>query len=95
MDKKWYRMSVVVRLPNYKREFYFTGTDKKALFISCINFAQGFINGYVANGVNGMTISTNEVQSIDGYYWWNTRTGDKVLYIEDETGKMITTENDL
>lgn len=95
MDKTWYRMSVVVRLPNYNHKFHFSGTDKKALFANCINFAQGFIHGYVAGEESGIVISTNSVQTIDGFFWWNLITNEKVLYIEDETGKMIKTENDL
>ena len=93
MEKKWYRMYVVANFPNYKQKFAFTGTDKKQVFISCINFADGFINGFCVN--SKMPISRNEVPQIDGHYWWATLTNDKVLYIEDEEGKMIATESDL
>ena len=80
-------MYVVANFPNYKNKFPFAGTDKKQVFISCINFASGFINGFCVN--NNMPISTNSVRSIDGHYWWSTLTNDKVLFIVDEEGKMI------
>lgn len=93
MEKKWYRMYVVANFPNYKHKFSFAGMDKKQVFISCINFANGFIHGFCVN--NNMPISTNSVPSIDGHYWWATLTNDKVLFIEDEEGKMIAIESDL
>ena len=93
MEKKWYRFNVVAKFPKYQHKFAFLGTDKEQTFVSCVNFADGFIHGFSIN--SNMPISTNCAPSIDGFIWWNTLTNDKVLYIEDENGKVILTSKDL
>ena len=93
METKFYRFYVVANFPTYKHKFAFSSTDKKQAFVSCVNFAEGFIKGYCVNA--NLPISTNCVQSIDGYIWWHSSTNETLLSIEDENGKTILTENDL
>ena len=93
METKFYSFYVVANFPNFKHKFAMSNTDKKQLFIDCINFAEGFVKGYCVN--SNVPISTNCVQSIDGYIWWHTHTNDILLSIEDERGQMISTQNDL
>lgn len=91
----WHRMAVKVKLPKYNNTYYFSNKNKEQLLEACTNFAHGLIIGYLAADNSGFEVSTNEVQSIDGVFYWNSKTMEKVLYIEDETGKMIKTKEDL
>ena len=91
METKFYRYEVVANFPNFKKVFSFSGIDKKATFLMCVNFACGFIAGYIVNNKN-VQISTNASQSIDGFIWWNKVTGENVLYIRNEDGKVVKTE---
>lgn len=84
---EWIRYYVVVDFPDYKHQYSFSGKDKEQLFIDCVNFASGFIDGYVVTHNDG-TISTNACQSIDGFIWWNTITHKNVVYITDEKGEL-------
>ena len=93
METKFYRFYVVANFPTYKHKFSFSGTDKKQTFVSCVRFAEGFIKGYCVNA--NLPISTNCVQSIDGYIWWHSKTNETMLSIEDENGNTILTESDL
>ena len=94
-ENVWHRMVVKVKLPKFNNTYYFSNKDKEQLFNACTNFAHGLILGYLAADNSNFSVSTNEVQSIDGVFWWNSRTMEKVVYIEDETGKMIKTKEDL
>ena len=94
METKYYRFQVVANFKNFKKHFSFSGLDKKATFLMCVNFACGFIAGYIVND-NITPISTNASQSLDGFIWWNTVSRENLLYITDEDGKVVKTENDL
>lgn len=93
METRFYRFYVVVNFPNFKHKFAFSSTDKERLFIDCVNFAEGFVKGYCVN--SNIPISTNCVQSIDGYIWWHTLTNDTLVSIENEQGKIVSTINDI
>lgn len=93
MENKYYRLIVNISLPTLKRKHSFSGTDKAQTFYNCVAFAQGFIYGFCCN--SNIPISTNLVQSLDGFFWWNTKTGENVITIETENGKVIKTEKDM
>ena len=87
-ETKWYRYNVVANFPNFKKEFFFSGIDRTATFYLAVNFAGGLISGYLVNN-HDLPISTNAAQEADGYIWWNTKTGENVLYITGEDGEIV------